>query len=135
MKGIAYNPAMQRYIEKHTQEQPMVRIVDLMAAAQRYMHNKTGTIGVLRDKPNRKNEPGHYAGTRTNRNNQEFNSAPQFGVLKTECKEVFYHDDPAVATQVEIKQEKVQQEKSERANKRAAASRRELEVMLEQLGQ
>ena len=37
MNGIAYDPAMQRYIEKHTQEQPVVRIVDLMAAAQRYM--------------------------------------------------------------------------------------------------
>ena len=35
MNGIAYNPAMQRYIDKHTQEQPVVCIVDLMAAAQR----------------------------------------------------------------------------------------------------
>ena len=29
MNGISYDPAMQRYIEKHTQEQPVVRIVDL----------------------------------------------------------------------------------------------------------
>ena len=106
-----------------------------MAAAQRYMHNKTGTSGAPRDKAYRKNEPGHYAATRANRNNQEFNSTPQFGVLKTGRKEALYHDDPAVASQVEAEQEKVQQEKTERANNRAAASRRELEFMQEQLGQ
>ena len=135
MNDFAYDPAMQRYIEKHTQEQPVVRIVDLMAAAQRYMHNKTGTSGAPRDKPNRKNEPGHYAATRANRSNQEFSSTPQFGVLKTGRKEALYHDDPAVASQVEVEQEKFHQKKTERANNQAAASRRELEVMQEQLGQ
>ena len=65
-------------------------------------------------KPNRKNEPGHYAATRANRSNQEFNGTPQFGVLKTGRKEALYHDDPAVASQVEAEQEKVQQEKTER---------------------
>ena len=54
--------------------------------------------------------------------------------MKTGRKEALYHDDPAVASQVEAEQEKVQQEKTERANNRAAASRRELEVMQEQLG-
>ena len=60
---------------------------------------------------------------------------PQFGVLKTGRKEALYHDDPAVASQVEVEQEKVHQEKTERANNQAAASRRELEVMQKQLGQ
>ena len=48
------------------------------------MHETTGTRGALRNKPNRKNEPGHFAATRTNRSNQEFNSTPQeqLGQLK-----------------------------------------------------
>ena len=99
------------------------------------MHYKTGTSGAPRDIPNRKNEPGHFAATRTNRSNQELKSMPQFGVLKTGRKEALYHDDPAVASQVEVEQEKVHQEKTERANNQAAASRRELEVMQKQLGQ
>ena len=56
-------------------------------------------------------------------------------MLKTGRKEALYHDDPAVASQVEAEQEKVLQEKTERANNRVAASRGELEVMQEQLGQ
>ena len=60
---------------------------------------------------------------------------PQFGVLKTGRKEALYHDDPAVASQVEVEQEKFHQKKTERANNQAAASRRELEVMQKQLGQ
>ena len=61
-------------------------------------------------------------------------SAPQFGVLKTGRKEMLQHDDPSIMPQVEAEQEKVQQEKEERASNRAAASRRELEVMQEQIG-
>ena len=43
MNGISYDPVMQSYIEKPISDQPMVNIVDLMAAAQRYMHNSFGT--------------------------------------------------------------------------------------------
>ena len=142
MNGISYDPAMQRYIEKHTQEQPVVRIVDLMSAAQRYMHNKTGTSGAPKDKINRRVDANNYTAARTNRNNsyqsmstEVASSTPQFGVLKTGRKEMLQHDDPSIMPQVEAEQEKVQQEKEERASNRAAASRRELEVMQEQIGQ
>ena len=132
MNGISYDPAMQRYIEKHTNEQPVVKIVDLMAAAQRYMHNKTGTSGAQKDRTGRRNDPNHYSAARAGRGNQpsdQVGQAPQLNVLKTGRKDSLHHDDPNVSDQVESEHEKVQQEKAEKASARAAASRREFEIM------
>ena len=69
MNGISYDPAMQRYIEKHTNEQPVVKIVDLLAAAQSYMHKKTGSSGLHKDKHNRRNEYNQQA----NKQDQQLN--------------------------------------------------------------
>ena len=136
MNGISYDPALQRYIEKKTSQQENVPIVKLLKAAQTYLHEKAGSSsnpkGPRRDFNSQQQGNARFQQLATI---PEQEGAPQLNVLKNGRKEPLGHDDPAVAAEVQQEQTKVQQEKSNKANNRAAASKKEIEQLKQQVTQ
>ena len=129
VNGLAYDTQMQRYIEKHTSVDGPVPIVKLLKAAQQYTHNKTGSTSTT----SRKSYNQIQANNRNGRNHNDTHTNPQLNVLKTGRKEALTHDDPQVTNEANAEQVKAQQERDEKASNRAAASRRELEMMQEKM--
>ena len=125
MNGLRYDCQMQRYIEKHTGCEGAVPIVKLLAAAQQYMQNKTGSSSIG-GKGNKKRDFNQHS---TQERNQPTNHSPQLQVMKNGRKEPLTHADPTVTEQVEQEQHRAQQERAEKANARAAATRKELEEL------